>query len=165
MLLHWLLNVNWVLIGGPIVLDGGMAVGDLSAFLTYVTQILSSLVMISFLLMFSSRALASAKRISEVLEEKTDIDDSYASCKDAVVTKGEIEFKSFLPLGISLAIAFAAIMGLILHNKSNDNRKSSNDTVISEYLNGVKKSLLAWIDTIEKYYDSRVCDIKKGLNE
>ena len=76
-----------------------------------------------------------------------------------------IKFKSFLPLGISLAIAFAAIMGLILHNKSNDNRKSSNDTVISEYLNGVKKSLLAWIDTIEKYYDSRVCDIKKGLNE
>ena len=82
-----------ILIGGPIVLDGGMEVGDLSAFLTYVTQILSSLVMISFLLMFSSRALASSKRIREVLEEKTDIDDSNASCKDAVVTKGEIEFK------------------------------------------------------------------------
>lgn len=83
-----------ILIGGPIALDGGMAVGDLSAFLTYVTQILSSLVMISFLLMFSSRALASSKRIHEVLDEVPDINDDNAACKDKLVTKGEIEFKN-----------------------------------------------------------------------
>lgn len=82
-----------ILIGGPIALNGGMEVGDLSAFLTYVTQILSSLVMISFLLMFSSRALASSKRIHEVLDEVPDINDEEATCKDKVVTKGEIEFK------------------------------------------------------------------------
>ncbi len=83
-----------ILIGGPIALDGGMAVGDLSAFLTYVTQILSSLVMISFLLMFSSRALASSKRIHEVLDEVPDINDDDAAFKDKVVTEGEIEFKN-----------------------------------------------------------------------
>lgn len=82
-----------ILIGGPIVLEGEMAVGDLSAFLTYVTQILMSLVMISFMLMFSSRAMASGKRIIEVLDEKTDISDETAAHRDALVTKGEIDFK------------------------------------------------------------------------
>ena len=82
-----------ILVGGPITLSGGMAVGDLSAFLTYVTQILSSLVMISFLLMFSSRALASSKRIHEVLDEVPDINDDFAENKDAFVERGEIEFK------------------------------------------------------------------------
>lgn len=82
-----------IMIGGPITLSGGMEVGDLSAFLTYVTQILFSLVMISFLLMFSSRALASSKRIHEVLDENPDISDENAENPEAVVTAGEIEFK------------------------------------------------------------------------
>ena len=38
---------------------GGMQIGDLSAFITYATQILSSLMMVTFLLMISSRAMAS----------------------------------------------------------------------------------------------------------
>lgn len=83
-----------ILIGGPITLKGEMEVGDLSAFLTYVTQILSSLVMISFMLMFSSRAFASSKRIKEVLFEKPDISDDNAANKDAKVKEGEIEFKN-----------------------------------------------------------------------
>ena len=41
--------------GGPIVLRGEMLVGDLSAFITYVTQILSGLMMVSFLFMTASR--------------------------------------------------------------------------------------------------------------
>lgn len=73
---------------------GGMQVGDLSAFITYATQILSSLMMVTFLLMTSSRALASAKRICEVLDEKIDIDDSTAANKDAVIENGGIEFRN-----------------------------------------------------------------------
>ena len=68
------LAVVWF--GGGIVLDGGMEIGDLSAFLTYVTQILSSLMMITMLLMTSSRAMASAKRIEEVLDELSSLDHS-----------------------------------------------------------------------------------------
>ena len=83
-----------ILIGGPMVLDGRMEIGDLSAFLTYVTQILSSLVMVTFLLMFSSRALASAKRIREVMDEKLDLTDEDAKQKDLTVRKGEITFKN-----------------------------------------------------------------------
>ena len=78
--------------GHKIVLENGMLVGDLSAFITYTTQILSSLMMVSMLFMFSSRALASAKRICEVLDEKIDINDTNSSAEH-VVTNGEIEFK------------------------------------------------------------------------
>ena len=82
-----------VILGGKTVLAGNMEVGDLSAFITYVTQILSSLVMVTFMLMMSSRVLASAKRIREVLDEKSDINDDDAACKDKCVEHGAIEFR------------------------------------------------------------------------
>ena len=84
--------------GHNIVIDesalGGMQIGDLSAFITYATQILSSLMMVTFLLMTSSRALASGKRICEVLDEKLDLSDDNATMKDKTVDSGEIEFKN-----------------------------------------------------------------------
>ena len=86
------LAVLWF--GGAMVVGREMAVGDLSAFLTYVTQILSSLMMITMLLMTSARAFASARRIKEVLNEEVDITDVYAASKDATVTEGKIEFKN-----------------------------------------------------------------------
>ncbi len=73
---------------------GGMRVGDLSAFITYATQILSSLMMVTFLLMTSSRALASGRRICEVLDEKVDIDDSNAAMQEKRIEDGNIEFKN-----------------------------------------------------------------------
>ncbi len=76
------------------VLDFGMPVGDLSAFITYATQILSSLMMVSFLLMTSSRAMASSKRICEVLDEIPDIQDSKNVNFERKVSAGEIEFKN-----------------------------------------------------------------------
>ena len=80
--------------GHGIVINGEMNVGDLSAFITYVTQILSSLMMITMLLMTTSRALASGRRICEILDEKVDLDDINASCPDKTVEAGKIEFKN-----------------------------------------------------------------------
>ena len=71
----------------------GFDVGALAAFINYVSQILFSLMMVTFLLMFSSRALASAKRIKEVLDEKVDITDGENADGDAKVERGEIEFR------------------------------------------------------------------------
>lgn len=70
-----------------------MAPGDLSQFITYANQILHSLMMLSMMFMMSSRALASAKRISEVFDEEVDISDDNACSKDMTVTKGDIQFK------------------------------------------------------------------------
>lgn len=75
-------------------LIGGMQVGDLSAFIVYATQILSSLMMVTMLLMTSSRALASGRRICEVLDEKLDLTDADAKYPDKKVEAGEIEFKN-----------------------------------------------------------------------
>ncbi len=91
------LSVLWF--GANIVLGeagqiGGMQIGDLSAFITYVTQILSSLMMVTMMLMMSSRALASAKRIKEVLIEESDINDLSAAYPEKQVSDGKIEFKN-----------------------------------------------------------------------
>ena len=82
-----------ILFGGRIVLNGTMEVGDLSAMITYVTQILMSLMMVTMLLMISSRAMASARRITEVLDEKIDLDDTDAAQPDRLVTDGTVEFR------------------------------------------------------------------------
>ncbi len=80
--------------GGKMVYASGMEIGDLSAFTTYVTQILSSLMMVTMLFMMLSRALASAKRIREVLDEKLDLTDDDAKHKDLTVKEGSVEFKN-----------------------------------------------------------------------
>lgn len=79
--------------GSGIVLEGNMQVGDLSMFINYTTQILSSLMMISMIFMNASRAMASAKRISEVLDEEIDINDENCAYPELEVANGEIEFK------------------------------------------------------------------------
>lgn len=79
--------------GSKLVMNSGMAVGNLSAFITYVTQILMSLLMVTMLFMFSSRAMASARRISEVLDEPLDLSDETAKHKDLMIKRGKIEFK------------------------------------------------------------------------
>ncbi len=83
--------------GSQIVIDhsiAGFSVGELSSFINYVTQILFSLMMVTMLLMFSSRALASGKRVLEVLNEDIDIKDGESADESAVVLHGEIEFKN-----------------------------------------------------------------------
>ncbi|MEE1024510.1 MAG: ABC transporter ATP-binding protein, partial [Acutalibacteraceae bacterium] len=80
--------------GAQMVLDLGLTPGKLSSFISYVNQILMSLTMVTMMLMMSSRAMASAKRINEVFDEKLDLSDETAKYKDAVVTNGDIEFKN-----------------------------------------------------------------------
>ena len=72
---------------------GDFTVGTLSSFITYVSQILFSLMMVTFMLMMSSRAFASAKRIREVLNEEIDVTDTESASEENKVERGEIEFK------------------------------------------------------------------------
>lgn len=86
------LLVLWI--GGNSVIVGGMQVGALSAIVQYTTQILASLMMVSMFIIGSSRAIASFKRISEVLDTTPDLSDEAARDRDRVVTDGRIEFKN-----------------------------------------------------------------------
>ena len=85
------LAVVWF--GGNMVAYDGMSVGTLTAFITYITQILMSLTMISMIFISASRAMASGSRIREVMEEKLDLSDENAAEPDRLVTRGEIEFR------------------------------------------------------------------------
>ena len=85
------LAVVWF--GGNLIIGGRMAVGDLTAFTTYIVQILMSLMMLSMVFLQSSRAMASIRRINEVLDEPIDLSDENASQKDRKVEKGRVEFK------------------------------------------------------------------------
>ena len=86
------LAVTWF--GGNQVIAGTMPVGNLTAFINYVTQILMSLMMLTMVFMNSSRALASARRISEVLDEKIDLTDENARRRDLDVVDGKVEFRN-----------------------------------------------------------------------
>ena len=85
------LAVVWF--GGQQVMVGDMLIGDLTSFTTYVVQILSSLMMVAMIILQSSRAMASSKRIKEVMMENVDLTDEKASYKDLKVQKGHVEFK------------------------------------------------------------------------
>ncbi len=85
------LTVMWI--GGNEVING-TDVGQFTAFLGYISQILMSLMMVTFLFIQSSRASASAKRISQILGEVPDINDDNATSKGVAVANGEIEFKN-----------------------------------------------------------------------
>ena len=91
------MNITTLLVvwfGGNFVVGGSMGVGDLTAFTTYITQILMSLMMVSMLFLQFSRALASSTRITEVLKTDVDLTDENAGKKDKKVENGRVEFKN-----------------------------------------------------------------------
>ena len=79
--------------GGQQILIGDMPVGDLTAFTTYVTQILMSLMMMAMIMIQGSRAMASSHRSLEVLNTDIDLNDDKATRKDLQVQSGKIEFR------------------------------------------------------------------------
>lgn len=79
--------------GGNLIIGGEMPVGDLTAFTTYIVQILMSLMMLSMVFLQASRAGVSLKRINEILDTEIVLNDDQASRKDKKVEEGRIEFK------------------------------------------------------------------------
>ena len=70
--------IMWL--GGNMVLNSGLQVGQLTGFLSYVLQVMNSMMLISNVFLLLTRSLASARRISEVLDENIVLD----SPEDAV---------------------------------------------------------------------------------
>ena len=78
--------------GKPIMV-GDMEIGTLTAFITYLSQILMSLNFLANIVLQGARAAASHRRIQEVMNAEIDLSDENASQKDKIVEHGEIEFK------------------------------------------------------------------------
>ena len=75
--------------GGQLIFIGGMQVGELTGFLSYVLQIMNSLMMLSNVFLLLTHSLASARRIAEVLEERSDITDGE---EGLTLEHGTVEF-------------------------------------------------------------------------
>ena len=86
------LLVVWI--SGRQIMVGDMTIGTLTAFITYLTQILTALNFLANIILQGTRAAASDRRISEVMNATVDLNDDSANEKDRAVIRGEIEFKN-----------------------------------------------------------------------
>ncbi len=83
--------VSLMWLGGHDVAEGSLLSGDLMAFFTYASEILMSLMMVSMVLMFLTRAIACGKRVVEVLDEQPQITNDGADAS-LTVENGDIRF-------------------------------------------------------------------------
>ena len=84
-----MIAVAWF--GGNLIISGDMLTGELMSFISYIMQILMSLMMVSFAFVTIVISRASMKRIVEVLDEKIDVSDDGAD-QALTVQDGSIEF-------------------------------------------------------------------------
>lgn len=101
---------------------GSMTMGDLASFITYVNQILMSLLMVAMIFVNVVLSSASAARVSEVLKEKPEITDESATTdeqpKDGSIEFADVSFgyqKSEKPIieGMNLSIASGETVGIV----------------------------------------------------
>lgn len=78
--------------GGNMILSSSMQVGELTGFLSYVMQVMNSLMMIANVFLLLTRSLASARRISEVLDERLVLTSPEHAEKK--VPNGSIDFEN-----------------------------------------------------------------------
>lgn len=115
-----IISILWF--GGNFIHAGTMRVGQLTGFLSYVLQILNSLMMISNVFLMLSRSTTSAGRIFEVMDEPAGITDGGA--RDKMVECGAIDFehvyfkyqttaKKYVLSDISLHIGAGQTVGII----------------------------------------------------
>ena len=114
------ITVMWL--GGKQVIIGGMKVGELTSFITYVTQVLSSLMMVGFIFTGIVLSTASMKRIIEVLDEKIDVDNPenpVMEVKDGSISFENVDFSyvkkedNLALSGINLEIKSGSVVGII----------------------------------------------------
>ena len=83
-----------VWVAGRKIMVGGMEVGTLTAFITYLSQVLTALNFLANISLQGTRAAASDRRISEVLDTVPEIRDHNAKKKEHKINSGDIEFQN-----------------------------------------------------------------------
>lgn len=89
-------NVAIILLGGHLVANMSMQVGDLIAFMTYATQIMISFMMLSMIFVFVPRASASAARVNAVLDQPISIHNAPEKDQEKISINqpASLEFKN-----------------------------------------------------------------------
>ena len=86
------LAVVWI--AGEQIMVGSMEIGTLTAFITYLTQVLTALDFLANIFLQGTRAAASDRRVSEILHAEIDLDDANARHQDKKIEQGSIVFEN-----------------------------------------------------------------------
>lgn len=136
--------------GGKQMLVGGMLVGDLTAFLSYVLQVMNSLMMISNVFLLLTRSLASARRIREVLEEVPALTDAAAPV--GPVPNGEIDFED---------VSFQYVQGAQAYALSHVNLHIPAGATVG-ILGGTGAAKTTLVQLIPRLYDATLGTVRVG---
>ena len=149
-LINLIMNATMILMyafGGSMVFRGELTPGEIMAFSNYIMQILMSLTMSSFMLMFLSRAGVSIRRVLEVLNTQSDIVDGPDA--DAAVTRGEVAFDH-------VSFAYPGQSGNVLSDITFTARAGETVAILGS--TGSGKSTL--ISLIPRLYDASAGSVK-----
>ena len=149
-LINLIMNATMILMyafGGSMVFHGELTPGEIMAFSNYIMQILMSLTMSSFMLMFLSRAGVSIRRVLEVLNTQSDIVDGPDA--DAAVTRGEVVFDH-------VSFAYPGQSGNVLSDITFTARAGETVAILGS--TGSGKSTL--ISLIPRLYDASAGSVK-----
>ena len=143
-----------VWLGAKQIVGGTMMTGDLFAYITYLIQILSSLMMVSFLFLGFIMSRASMARIVEVLDEEPEIHDPEADgvLPRTEVKSGEIEFEN---VGFSYTDDKD---NLVLQNVNLHIRSGETIGIIG----GTGSAKTTLVSLIPRLYDTTVGTLKVG---
>ena len=132
-----------ILLGGYEVQNGVIEVGDVMAVITYITQILHSVMMFASMFQFISRAQASAKRINEIMDSIPVIQDGEYEGEGEEKERGHVIFKNVM-------FRYPNTSGApVLHHIDLDIKAGENVAILGTTGSG-KTSL---VQMIPRYYD------------
>ncbi|HHU06801.1 MAG TPA: ABC transporter ATP-binding protein [Clostridiaceae bacterium] len=114
-----IIAILWI--GGREIVAGNMLAGNIISFLTYVMQILMSLIMFSQVLLQLTRAKASAERVVDVMNTDVDIstpENGLTSVADGSITYKDVNFcypgsENYSLTGINLDIKSGEVIGIL----------------------------------------------------
>lgn len=139
-----------LLLGGKNIVYGKMASGELTTLIIYAIQILMALMMMSFVFVMNLIAQASIERITEVLNETSDIQNPENPIKD--IKNGDISFKD-------VSFSYSGVDGnLSLKNINIDIKSGQTIGIIGE--TGSSKSTL--VQLIPRLYDTTYGSVEVG---
>ncbi len=143
-----IIAVSWF--GANMIVGGELTTGELTSMLTYCMNILMSLMMVAFIFVMITMSLASAKRISGVLEEKSLLTNP--ENPDYNVTDGSISFENVM-------FSYNEKAEKPVLNNINLNIKSGETIGI---IGGTGSSKTSLINLIGRLYDVNSGSVKVG---
>ena len=135
-----IIALSWF--GASQITSGSLTTGALTSLFSYVMSILISLMMLSFTVVMITMSEASAKRIAEVLREKSDITSKENACK--TVANGSIDFDN-------VSFSYKAGIGKPVLSDINIHIASGSTIGI---LGGTGSSKTSFINLIPRLYDA-----------